>query len=241
MQFEKQTNTPSVPVVQSSPMVGQVTMQTSEVITADVVRNNSEMALAQTTTSLATTRDNIKAMIIASGEAQQLSDKLSVHNAQSIVEFGKPAAEAMSKCADGILRRQDMNTINQTTTLMGVLNKIMDKVDIGEIKDLDKDPGFFDRIFNSAQRKLDNMIAKYNNVGTEIEKVCVELRTYESAIEQSNRDLEQLYDSGIESYLTLRQYTIAGEYALEEVAAYKKDLEGRAAVDPQAALELSNA
>lgn len=212
----------------------------AEVITVDLVKTNHEQALVTTSNNLATARDNVKAEIIRSGEAKALSDKLSVNNPQSIVEFGRPIAEDMSRCADEILRRQDMNTIAQATTMMGTLAKIMDKVDIGELKDIDKDPGFLERVFNSAQRKLDNMIAKYNNVGTEIEKVCVELRTYEADIEQSNRDLETLYDNGVRSYQELIKYTIAGECALDEVAAYKQQLEAQAAADPQAALQLSN-
>lgn len=212
----------------------------TEVVTVDLVKENREQALVTTSNSLATARDNVKMQIIKSGEAKALSDQLSVSNPQSIVEFGRPIAEAMSKCADEILRRQDMNTIAQTTTMMGTLAKIMDKVDIGEIKDINKDPGFFDKVFNSAQRKLDNLIAKYNNVGTEIEKVCVELRTYEADIEQSNKDLEVLYESGQTSYQELIKYTIAGECALEEIAEYKRGLEAQAATDPQAALQLSN-
>lgn len=212
----------------------------TEVITVDLVKENREQAMVATSNSLATARDNVKAQIIKSGEAKALSDKLSVNNPQSIVEFGKPIAESMSKCADEILRRQDMNTIAQTTTMMSTLAKIMDKVDIGEIKDIDSEPGFFERVFNSAQRKLDNLIAKYNNVGTEIEKVCVELRTYEADIEQSNKDLETLYENGQRSYQELIKYTIAGECALDEIAEYKRGLELQAANDPQAALQLNN-
>ena len=75
---------------------------------------------------------------------------------------------------------------------------------------------------------------------TEIEKVCVELRAYEGEIKQSNKDLEGLYENGVRSYQELLKYTIAGEHAMEEIAAYRTELEAQAASDPDKALELQN-
>lgn len=209
-------------------------------VSLSLVKQDRKEAIESTSTSLATARESVKQQIIKSGEAKALSDMLSVNNPQSIVEFGKPVAEQMSKCADEILRRQDMNTLTQTSNMMGILTKIMDKVDISEISDVNKEPGFFERVFNNAQRKVEQLMAKYNNIGNEIEKVCIELRTYEGQIEQSNRDLEALYTSGVQSYQDLIKYTIAGECALEEIADYRKHIEDKAATDPQASLELSN-
>lgn len=211
-----------------------------EMITGETVVSGHTNALATTQANMITVRDKVKQQIIASGEAQQISDKLSVHNAQSIVEFGKPAAEGIGRCADEILRRQDIQQVTQATSMMASLAKIMDKVDIGEIKDLDSEPGFFAKVFNNAQKKLDSLVAKYNNIGTEIEKVCVELRAYEGEIKQSNKDLEGLYENGVRSYQELLKYTIAGEHAMEEIAAYRTELEAQAASDPDKALELQN-
>lgn len=213
---------------------------TGQVVTVDLVKENRNTALATTSNSLATARDNVKQQIIASGEAKTLSDKLSVQNPQSIVEFGKPVAEQMSRCADEILRRQDVSSIAETSTMMTSLAKIMDKVDIGEIKAMDKEPGFIDKLFNNAQKKIEQLMAKYNNIGGDIERICVELRTYEAEIQQSNKDLESLYDSGVRSYQDLIKYTIAGEYALDEIEEYRRGLEARANTDPQASLELSS-
>lgn len=205
-----------------------------------LVKDDREQTIVAVNNSLSTVRDKVKQEIISSGQAKTLSDTLSVSNPQSIIEFGKPISEQMSKCADEILRRQDPTTLNQVSNMVGVLAKIMDRVDISEISDEVKEPGFFQRIFNNAQAKLDQLITKYNNVGTDIEKICIQLRTYESQIEQSNKDLEALYDNGVRSYKELLKYTIAGECALEEVAVYKQGLEERAASDPDVQMELSN-
>ena len=204
------------------------------------IQKGQELAIQNTSTSMATERDRVKAAIIASGEAQKLSDTLQINNPQTIIDFGKPFSEEMSKCADEILRRQDMQTLTQTSTMMSSLAKIMDKVDIGELRDLDKDPGFFGRIFKNAQNKLEQMMAKYNNIGTEIDKICVELKTYEGQIQQSNTDLETLYDNGVYNYKELIKYTIAGDIAIEEMDRYLDSLRVRAETDPQAQLDYQN-
>ena len=208
--------------------------------TVSLVKSDREQTIVAVNNSLATVRDKVKQEIISSGQAKALSDTLSVSNPQSIIEFGKPVSEQMSRCADEILRRQDATTINQVSNMVGVLAKIMDKVDIGEISETPKEQGFFQRLFSNAQAKLDQLITKYNSIGNDIEKICIELRTYESQIEQSNKDLESLYDNGVRSYKELLKYTIAGECALEEVAVYKRGLEEKAASDPDIQMELSN-
>ena len=215
-------------------------VQQAEVVTVDLVKSGSQQMVQSTGANLMTAREQVKQQIISSGEAQKISDTLSVANPQSIVEFGKPVAEQLGKTADEILRKQDMTTLVQTNTMMTSLAKIMDKVEIGEIKELDKEPGVLARIFSNAQARLEKLLAKYTNIGDEIEKICAELRKYEIEINQSNQDLERMYNNGVASYQELIKYVIAGEMALEEIENYKRGVEARAQTDPNAGLELQN-
>lgn len=205
-----------------------------------LMKESHDEVVSKANNTMLTARDRIKTDIVSSGEAKALSDTLSVSNPQSIIEFGKPVSEQIGRCADDILRRQDINTLNQVSNMMGTLAQIMDKVDINELKEEVREPSFLKRLFNSAQSMLDKMVAKYNTVGGEIEKICIELRTYESQIEQSNKDLAALYENGIKSYHELVKYTIAGEMALEEIEQYKAGVESRAQSDPDAQMELAN-
>lgn len=239
MQFNMTPNNTSDQTIIEANAV-EIVPNSSAPVSVDLVKENHTTALTTTKNSLATAREQVKAEIIKSGEAKALSDTLAVNNPQTIVEFGKPIAEQMSKCADEILRRQDISTLSQTSTMMSTLTKIMDKVDLAEIKESEKEPGFFGRVFNNAQRKVEGLIAKYNNIGNDIEKVCIELRVYEGQIKQSNKDLEALYNNGVAAYQELMKYTIAGEYALQEVDDYIASLEAQAATDPSASLEISN-
>ena len=214
--------------------------QDNREVTVDLVKQDHDIALGKSTDSLKTTRDKLRDQIIASGEAKRLSDTISLSDIQSIIDFGKPISEEMGRCADEILKRQDINTLNNTTNMLIILTKIMDKVDIKEITEEVKE-GIISRIFSSAQKRIDQIMSKYNSVGVEIEKVCTELRTYEIEIERSNEYLENMYDSGIKNYETLCKYTIAGEMATEELAGYIKQLEINAQNDPNVAMQLSDA
>lgn len=210
-------------------------------VTVDLVKSEHERAIQSSTTGMTTIRDRMKAELIKSGEAKALSDSMSLSNPQTIVEFGKQISEDMSRCADEILRRQDISTLSQTSNMMAILTKIMDKVDIKELEAPAKEPGIFTRMFSSAQKRIEQLISKYNSIGSEIEKVCTELKTYEIEIEQSNRDLDGLYENGINNYRVLCKYTVAGELAIDEMAKYIANLEVEAQNNPDAAMRLNNA
>lgn len=223
----------------TEPLMG-VVINPAEEPTVDLVKQTHDTAVVQVQNSLASSRDLVKAEIIRTGEAQKISDQLSVTSPQSIVEYGKPLAEQMSKVADEVLRHTNAASMTDPSRLMGTLAKIMDQVDIDEIKDsIDEQPSFFGKLLNNAQKKLDKFMAKYKNVGDDIEKVCIELRTYEAQIQGSNNDLANLYNNGIESYKELMKYVIAGEIAMGELDNYTAQVQARATTDPTAQLELN--
>lgn len=206
---------------------------------ANIIADDHDKAIVVVQNNLATARDKLKQEIIASGEAQRISDKLAVDNPQSIVEFGRPVAEEMSKVADEVLRRTTQSSLSDTGKMMQALSKVMAKIDIDEIKET-PDNGFFDKLFKTAQKKLEQFTAKYNSVGKEIEKICTELRTYEAQIKQSNGELELMYDNGVQSYQTLMKYVIAGEMAMVELNNYIETVNAQAQTDPTAQLTLNN-
>ena len=207
--------------------------------TVEIVKQSHNEAIVQVQNSLATTRERVKQEIIANGEAQKISDQLDATNPQSIVEFGKPVAEQMSKVADEVLRRTSSNNLTETGKMMEALSKIMKNVDISEISE-EESKSLFDKIFNNAQKKLEQFMNKYNSIGNQIDKICVELRTYESQIKTSNIELENLYKNGIESYKALMKYNIAGEMALVDLNAYIDSRNSLSADDPTVQLEVNN-
>lgn len=211
--------------------VATTPISTAPVTTQAPVATNLGTTLIEhsnsTKNNIITLRDSLRERIIQSGEAKQISDEMSIANMTTIIEFGKPVSEQMSSVADEVLKRSKNELLDEATNLMRSIGKIMEKVDIGEITDIDvnKNKGFLSRITNSAQKKLDQLRVKYDNIGNDIEKICVTLRVYEDQIKRANADIQKLYDNGVVTYQNLVKYTVAGEYALDEVNSYIQKVE----------------
>jgi len=96
------------------------------------------------------------------------------------------------------------------------LTKVMDKFDIKELEDI-KEPSALQKLFNKAKNSIDALFQKYENMGTEVDKIYVILKKYEMQIENANKNLKQMYDANISYYQDLEKYIVAGEMGLEEL------------------------
>ena len=64
------------------------------------------------------------------------------------------------------------------------------------------------------------IINKYNTMGSEVEKINIELRKYENEIIQSNKKLKAMFEANVVTYQQLVKYIVAGEKGLEEIDEY---------------------
>ena len=110
-----------------------------------------------------------------------------------------------------------MSQIDETSTMLNTLAKIMEKFDIEEIKD---NPGLFGKLFGNLRKQLDKILAKYHTMGDEVDKIYVQLKQYESEIKQTNRKLEQMFQANVNYYHDLVKYILAGEQGCRELEAY---------------------
>ena len=211
----------------------------SKAITVDLVKKDTELAIAETNNNLVTVKESIRAEMVRTSQLQELSDTLSVEDQQSIIVFGQDSAQALSTCADDVIKKQNFYATKEIGSLMGSLSNIMKKIDPQEIDVSKQNRGFIGKLFYNFEKAIDKLMNKYNTIGADIENVCTQLRTYEQELQVSNRDLEQLYDAAIESYNELCRYVIAGEHAIEEITAYETNLAQKAANDPDLGFELN--
>lgn len=203
----------------------------------------AELKTQETRNSLLETREKVKQMIIASGEVQQISDQITITSMQSIIDFGKPVASQVSRVADSVLNRSKTDMVTDTARITASIQKVMQEVDIDEIKEDDtqkQKQGFFAKIFSAASKTLDQLIAKYDSIGSDLERICVDLHVYEEQIKQANKDLQQMYEGGVENYKTLVKYTIAGEMAIDELQAYRQRVEAGEVFVEAPELEINN-
>ncbi len=162
-------------------------------------------------------RQQLTQVMRNSPEVDALASQIEVYNLETIVSFGSGAAEEISKCSDVILNSMNMSQLDDSSAMLTTLAKIMDKFDIEEIKD---NPGLFGKLFGGLRKQLDKILAKYHTMGEEVDKIYVQLKRYESEITQSNRKLEEMFQSNVSYYHELVKYILAGEQGCRELEAY---------------------
>jgi len=161
--------------------------------------------------------NQLKEQLVNSQEVDALVSTISVSDPETIVTFGGEVAEEISKCSDAILKSMNMNQINDSGDMLVLLAKIMDKFDLEEIKE---NTGVFQKLFGNLKKQLDKIMAKYHTMGEEVDKVYVKLKQYEAEIKQSNRKLEDMFQTNVNYYHNLVKYILAGEQGIKEIDVF---------------------
>lgn len=160
------------------------------------------------------TADEIKQQLATSEDIDRLVSTINLNDSNTIVKFGADAAEQISKASDQVLNSMTIDQINDTGVMLKELAAIMDKFDMKEIQD--EKPG----LFGNLKKKLEKIIGKYETMGSEIDKIFVQLKQYESEIGSANAKLDAMYDANLGYYQELVKYIMAGEQAVRELDQY---------------------
>ena len=166
------------------------------------------------TFDIAIESEKLRNDLVDSAEVDALVSKIELNNLDSIVTFGGEVATEISKSSDLVLNSMNISQIEETSKMLGVLSNIMSKFDIEEIK---QDPGLFDKLFGGIKKQLDKIMAKYQTMGGEIDKIYVELKGYEGEIKETNKKLNTMFESNVNYYHDLLKYIMAGEQGCKEL------------------------
>ena len=155
--------------------------------------------------------------LVGSAEVDALVSQIEVNDLETIVSFGAETAEEISKASDIVLNSMSMSQLDESSSMMSDLAKIMSKFDIDEIR---KEPGLLGKLFGDLRKQLDKILAKYHTMGEEVDKIYVALKGYENEIKQANRDLGRMFEANVNYYHQLVKYILAGEQGCREIEAY---------------------
>lgn len=177
--------------------------------------------------SMVETSNNLKNELVKNDEINKLVSTININDTNSIVKFGSEAAEDISKASDQVLNSMNMEQINDTGVLLTALANIMEKFDATELEKEEK-KGFF----SNLKKQIDKILDKYTTMGNDVDKIYVQLKQYESEIQQSNVKLESMYNANIEYYKKLLKYIMAGEQACVELDGYIEEYRQKVANNP---------
>jgi uncharacterized protein YaaN involved in tellurite resistance len=197
--------------------------QSADLMTATTVDTLSEAKIS-----------DIKLALRKETEVQNLARSIDERDQIKILEFGKEPAVQISRFSDQILGNMRTTKVEDSGELLKQLTKIMDRFDP---KDFQKtSPGFFGKLFKKGEKMIEKVFGKYQSMGSEIDKVYVEISKYQHEMVDSTKMLEQMYEQNYQYYMTLEKYVVAGEMKVEELKTNQlPQLEARVAAGDQIA------
>lgn len=183
---------------------------------------------------------DIKLALRKEPEIQNLARTIDERDQIQVLEFGKEPAVQISRFSDQILNNMRMSKVEDSGELLKQLGRIMDKFDA---KDFQKTSGgFFGKLFKKGEKMVEKLFGKYQTMGSEIDKVYIEISKYQHEMVDATNMLEQMYEQNYQYYLTLEKYIVAGEIKVEELKNTQlPQLEARAAAgDQMASMQLDS-
>ncbi|MGN1102075.1 MAG: toxic anion resistance protein [Huintestinicola sp.] len=178
--------------------------------------------------SMVAKTEEIKTELARSPEIDKLVSQIDVNDPNSLVKFGNEVAEEISKASDQVLNSMNMSQLDDSSELLNALKNIMDQFDAKELTEEKKG------LFANLRKQLDKILAKYHTMGEDVDKIYVQLKQYESEIQQSNVKLETMYNANIDYYKQLLKYIMAGEQACKELDQYIEDFRAKVQNNPDA-------
>ena len=163
-------------------------------------------------------RRKVSMELTNSAELDMLTSKIDLANLDTIVSFGADVTEEISKASDVVLNSMSIAKVEESSKMLNELSAIMSKFDIEEIKE---NPGFFNKLFTNAKKQLEKILAKYQTMGGEVDKIYIQLKQYEDEIKKSNKMLNSMFEANVDYYHELVKYIVAGEQGCKEIAEYR--------------------
>ena len=145
---------------------------------------------------------------------EEFNQKLDLTDTTQILQYGAAAQEKISKFSDGIL--EDVKTRNT-----GEVGDLLADL-VSQIKSFDKDvsgnkKNFIEKIFNSAKKEFDFIVAKYSKIEKNIDTIEGGLEKDKLQMLKDITVFDTMYDKNLEYFKEISLYIIAGEKKLEEL------------------------
>jgi uncharacterized protein YaaN involved in tellurite resistance len=177
--------------------------------------------------------NELKVKLKQDPQVLKLAASIDVKNQVELLEFGREPANEISAFTGKVLNSVQANSMEESSELLNQLGKIMDKFDR---KDFAEKKGLMNKVFNRGNKMIEKLFNKYQTMGSEIDKVYVEITKYESEMKKSTTTLEDLYDQNFRYFMELEKYIAAGEVRIQELKAEEPVMRMKAETGDQMAM-----
>ena len=144
----------------------------------------------------------------------EFNKKINVEDATQILQYGAKAQAKISQFSDSVLESVKTKQTGEVGDLLADL--------VGDIKSFDsvitmENKTGFAKIFHSAKKQLDKIVAKYSKVETNIDRVETELEKHKLQMLKDITIFDTMYDKNLEYFKELSLYIIAGDRKIKEL------------------------
>lgn len=144
---------------------------------------------------------------------EEFNKKINVEDATQVLQYGAKAQAKISQFSDSVLEGVKTKNTGEVGNLLSDL--------VAEIKSFDAavvaDNKGLGKLFNSAKKQLDKVVAKFSKVETNIDRVEHELENHKLQMLKDINIFDTMYEKNLEYFKELSLYIIAGERKLKEL------------------------
>ena len=145
---------------------------------------------------------------------EEFNSQINVEDSTQILQFGAKAQNKISEFSDSVLEEVKTKQTGEVGDLLADL--------VAQIKDFDGDiqienRGVIGKLFHSAKKEVTKIIAKYNKIDVNIDKIEKELDRHRLQMLKDITIFDTMYEKNLQYFKELSLYIIAGEKKLEEL------------------------
>ncbi|WP_018659486.1 toxic anion resistance protein [Allofustis seminis] len=148
-------------------------------------------------------------------QANELSAKIMADDLNAILNYGAAAQKEISDFSHSILNHVQMQEVGE---IGHSISDLMFQLKAADPKDLSPEKqGFLSRVFNKTKRSIYETTAKYQKIGSQIDKIALKLDHEKNLLMKDNEILNDLYEKNLNFYQALNIYIAAGELRIKEL------------------------
>ena len=140
--------------------------------------------------------------------------KIDVNDTTQVLQYGAKAQAKISQFSDSVLDGVNTKSTGEVGELLADL--------VGQIKSFDSEIATENkkglaRLFTSAKKQLDTVIAQYNKIDNNIDVIEKQLENHKLQMLKDITIFDTMYEKNLEYFKELSLYIIAGDKKLEEL------------------------
>lgn len=147
-------------------------------------------------------------------QAYDLAKQIDEQNMSAVIAYGSNAQKKLSEFSHGMLNKVQLK---DTGEIADVLTDLMHQLESSNPRDLTASPNIFQKFFGKIKASIAETQARYQKIGTSIDRVAIRLEREKNELLNDNLMLEQLYQKNKDYFEALNIYIAAGELKMQEL------------------------